>query len=338
MLAAYYESAGDSSVLKVDEVPTPSPGRGQVRVKIAVSGINPTDWKNRSNNAPASGDFTVPGQDGAGVIDAVGVGVDPERVGERVWLLLAAYTSCWGTGAEYSIVPEEHAIALPHTASFELGASLGVPALTAWHCLSIAGRAAGKTVLVAGGAGAVGHAAIELARFEDAEQVITTVSNTEKAQLALDAGANRAFNYREESVAEQILTEVPFGVDRVIEVDLERNLGLDIKVAAPHAVIACYAGTAESVASVPVRELMQANISLRFMLLYSVKHSDLQVAIDGVQQALRAEALTTLPIIRYPLEQIALAHDAVQSGAVGKVVIDFQDQDLRRDEQISRAF
>ncbi len=324
MLAAYYETPGDSSVLKVDEVPTPEPGPGQVRVRIAVSGVNPTDWKSRLTRHTAGGDFTVPGQDGAGVIDKLGPGVDDRRVGERVWLLLSAYSSPWGTGAEYSIVPADHAVPLPDSASFELGASLGVPALTAWHCLALAGGAVGHTVLVAGGAGAVGHAAIELARFQGAAQVIATVSGDEKARLAREAGAQTVLNYRDPDIAEQIRRAAPSGVSRVIEVDLKRNLQLDLEVAASGAAIACYAADADTVAQVPVRELMQSNISLLFMLLYGVAAADLRAAIDGTQKALEAGALTPLPVIRFPLSRIADAHDAVQAGAVGKVVLDLQ--------------
>jgi NADPH2:quinone reductase len=324
MLAAIYLSAGDSSVLEVRELETPTPGPGEVRVKIAVSGVNPTDWKTRRRAAPAEGRFTVPNQDGAGTIDAVGPGVDKSRIGQRVWLLLAAHNNRWGTAAEYSVVAAERAIPLPDSASFELGASLGVPALTAWHCLCIAGRPSGLTVMVSGGAGAVGRAAIELARYVDAEHVIATVSGPEKATVARVAGANTVANYRDADVVDQIIDEAPTGVDRFVEVALDQNLDLDLKVAAPHAVIASYAANPDDVAKVPVRDLMAANIALRFMLLYTIKPEHLQQAIDGVSAALKARALTTPPLHRYPLEQIAAAHDAVEQGAIGKVLIDFQ--------------
>jgi NADPH2:quinone reductase len=324
MIAALYQSSGDADVLRVLEIETPSPGPGQVRVKVAVSGVNPTDWKTRRRAGPPRGQAAVPNHDGAGTIDAVGAGVSRSRIGERVWLLLAAYNNRWGTAAEYSIVPADRAVPLPDSASFELGASLGIPALTAWLCLRVGGHPAGRAVLVAGGAGAVGRAAIELARHLDAEAVIATVSGAEKAQIAAAAGAHTVVNYRDADAAEQIIDAAPTGVDRFVEVALDQNLELDLKVAAPHAVIGAYAGDDSTRAMLPVRELMAANISLHFLLLYGVKPSDLAAAINGVREALRAGALTTPPLHRYPLVRIADAHDAVEQGAVGKVVIDFQ--------------
>jgi NADPH2:quinone reductase len=322
MLAALYQSAGGSEVLKVREIATPTPGPGEVRVRVAVSGVNPTDWKSRRRATPTGGEPAVPNQDGAGTIDAVGPGVSASRVGERVWLLLAAHENRWGTAAEYSVVRSERAVALPDSASFELGASLGVPALTAWHCLTVAGSPAGRKVLISGGAGAVGRAAIELARYLDAEQVLTTVSGAEKAQVAHAAGAQTIVNYRDADAAEQIRTASPEGVDRFVEVAIDQNLGLDLQVAAPHASIVAYAGNDSSPATVAVRELMMANISLHFMLLYTIKPTDLAAAISGVCEALSAGALTVPPLHRYSLEQVAQAHDAVEGGAIGKVLID----------------
>jgi NADPH:quinone reductase len=324
MLAATYQSAGDSRVLRVEQVDMPEPGPGEVRVKIAVSGVNPTDWKTRRRGGPPGGEFAVPNQDGAGVVDAVGPDVDHGRVGERVWVLLAARDNRWGTAAEYSVVPADQAVPLPDSASFELGASLGVPALTAWHCLNLAGSPSGQTVLVSGGAGAVGHATIQLARHLGAERVITTVSGPEKARIARDAGADTVVNYKDADADAQIRKAAPGGVDRFVEVAIDANLELDLRVAAPHAVIASYAADADTRAVVPVRNLMTANISLHFMLLYAIKPRDLQQAIAGTSEALEAGALTTPPLHRYPLQQVAEAHDAVEQGAVGKVILDLR--------------
>jgi NADPH2:quinone reductase len=238
-------------------------------------------------------------------------------------VLLAAHDS-WGTAAEYTVVPAANAIPLPDHASFELGASLGVPALTASYCLSADGPLAGRTVLISGGAGAVGHAAIELARFEDAGHVVATVSSEAKAELARKAGAQTIVNYRDEDVVAQIRAAVPYGIDQFVEVALHQNLELDLAVAAPHAVITSYAADDSSVAQVPVRQLMAPNLTLRFMLLYTVPQRQLRDAIERTTGAVAAGALTTLPIHRFSLEQIAEAHDAVEGGAVGKVVIDLQ--------------
>lgn len=323
MLAATYGDAEGSTDLRVQEVATPAPGAGEVRVRVAISGVNPTDWKARKRTPPPAGKLVVPNQDGAGTIDAVGDGVSPDRVGERVWVLMAAHSG-WGTAAEYTVVPAGQAIPLPDDASLELGASLGVPALTAAYCLGTDGPVAGRTVLVAGGAGAVGHAAIELARHERAGHVVATVSGPEKAELARQAGADTVVNYRDDDAADQIRAAAPGGIDHFVEVALHQNLELDLAVAAPHGVICSYAADDTSVAHLPVRALMAPNITLRFMLLYTVPPDRLRDAIERTSAALAAGALTTLPIHRFGLEQIAQAHAAVESGAVGKVVIDLQ--------------
>lgn len=323
MLAAVYEQAGPDARLEIRELAVPDPGPGEVRVKVAVSGVNPTDWKSRKRaGAPMVGAFQVPNQDGAGTIDAVGAGVSADRIGERVWLLMAAKDNVWGTAAEFCVVPAERAVPLADGASWELGASLGVPALTAAYCLNANGPAGGRTILVSGGAGAVGHATIELARFEGAEQVIATVSGEQKAQLARAAGAHTVVNYRDADAVEQIRTAAPGGVETFVEVALDQNLELDLAVAAPHAAIVCYAAGEDTVAEVPVRQLMTLNVALRFMLLYGVSGEDLADAIERTQRAVAAGALTTLPLVRFSLEQAAQAHDAVEQGAVGKVLID----------------
>ncbi|MBE2320462.1 NADPH:quinone reductase [Solirubrobacter sp. CPCC 204708] len=314
MIAARYSQTGGSDVLEVGEVPTPQPGPGEVLVRLAVAGVNPTDWKFRAGaTGSLNFDFQVPGQDGAGVIEAVGEGVAKAWKGERVWVYLAAWQSQWGTAAEYTVVPVEKAVPLGD-ASFELGASLGVPALTAYHCLFSDGPIEGQRVLVHGGAGAVGHAAIELARWGGASEVVTTVSSPEKAELA--GAADVIVNYRQDGAAEKIGK-----VDRIVEVALGPNLALDLEVANPYATIMTYAADQPS-AEVPIRAAMSANLSLRFMLLYTIPEPALHDAIGGVSKAVEAGALTLLPLHRFPLAETGAAHDAVENGAVGKVVID----------------
>jgi NADPH2:quinone reductase len=312
MRAAVYRADG---ALSVEEVETPVPGAGEVRVRVTVSGVNPTDWKARSTGV----EFQVPDQDGAGVIESVGPGVDESRVGERVWVYFAAWQRPWGTAAEYTVVPADQAV--PFEASDDLGASLGIPALTAYHCLLADGPIAGRTVLVPGGAGAVGHAAIELAKWAGA-RVVSTVSSDEKASLARAAGADAVVDYRDDDAVEQIRAAAPDGVDRVVEVALESNLGLDLDVAAPHAVISSYAASPDTQAAVPVRRLMTPNLLLRFVLVYTIPRDALRAAVEGVSQAVEVGALTTLPLHRFPLDRVAAAHDAVEGGAVGKVLID----------------
>lgn len=321
MLAAVYDRPGTSEVLSVREVPTPEPGPGEVRVRIAVAGVNPTDWKVVRRGGPPEGEFAVPGQDGAGTIEAVGPDVDAARIGERVWLYFAAYQRRWGTAAEYSVVPSQRAVPLPESASFELGASLGIPALTAYHCLCADGPVAGRTVLAAGGAGAVGHAAIQLARVQGAANVISTVSTPDKAELARQAGAHHVVDYRRDGSAEEVRRLAPAGVDRIVEVSLARNLELDLFVAAPHATVSTYADDSGDV-ELPIRRLMLPNLRLRFVYIYEVTPAELRAAVDGTRAAVAAGALTTLPVHRFALDRAAEAHGAVEAGAVGKVVIE----------------
>ncbi|HET7015340.1 MAG TPA: NADPH:quinone reductase [Streptosporangiaceae bacterium] len=319
MRAAIYDQIGASAdVLRVEDVERPEPGPGQVRVRIELSGVNPTDWKSRSGltSRPVDG-FQVPHHDGVGVIDAVGDGVDQGRVGQRVWTWLAAAGNKWGTAAQWSVVPGRQAVALPDGVSDDLAVCLGVPAMTAHRVLFADGPVTGKTVLVAGGAGAVGHFAIELAKHAGA-RVVTTVSGPEKAELAAKAGADLVVNYREPGAAEKIKEFGP--VDRIAEVDLHSNLDLDLAVLSPNSQVITYASTAHDPV-VSVRACMNANVALRFVLLYGVPAEALDQGAVDITTALRDGALSGLPLHRYDLDAVVAAQDAVQAGAVGKVVV-----------------
>ena len=320
MKAAIYRSTGAArDVLRVEDVDRPEPGPGEVLVRVRASGINPTDVKARSGAVPRPVDgFQIPHHDGAGVIEAVGPGVDPARAGQRVWLWFAAHGSRWGTAAEWTVVPSRQAVLLPDGASFELGASLGVPAMTAHRCLSADGPVTGESVLVAGGAGAVGHFAIELAKYAEA-RVVTTVSGPEKAALAAKAGADLVVNYRDPDVIDQIKAFTPV-VDRVAEVALGANLRLDLALAGPSTVVVTYAADGPD-PLIPVRACMTANVALRFILVYGVSSQALDAAITDITAALTAGALTELPVHRFPLSEITAAHEAVESGVVGKVIV-----------------
>ncbi|MDT7762806.1 MAG: NADPH:quinone reductase [Mycobacterium sp.] len=253
-------------------------------------------------------------------MDAVGPGVDPARVGQRVWVYLAAWMNPYGTAAEYTVVPAERAVRLPEGISFDLAASLGVPVVTAHRCLFADGPIDGRVVLVAGGAGAVGYYAIQLARTAGAT-VIATVSGPEKAAIARDAGTHHVVNYRQGDPAAEIRTLAPDGVDRIVEVALAANLDLDLAVAAPNAVVVAYA-TEPTNPALPVRELMTRNLVLRFVLLYTLPSEALQQAVQDITTALAHGILSEMPMHRYRLDDIAAAHDAVEGGAVGKVVVD----------------
>ena len=320
MKAAVYDATGPArDVLKVTEVERPEPGPGEVRVRVHVSGVNPTDAKSRSGATPRPIDgFQIPDQDGAGVIDAVGAGVDPARVGQRVWLFLAAAGRKWGTAAEWTVLPERQAVPLPDGVDLELGANLGVPAITAHRCVFADGPVSGQTVLVAGGAGAVGHFAIELAKRAGA-RVIATVSGPEKGELARAAGADLVLNYREQDVAAQVRSFCGH-LDRVVEVALAANLETDLAASGPGTVVVTYAATPPDPV-LPVRACMSANVTLRFVLLYGVPAAAVDAAVVDITAALRAGELTPLPAHRFPLDDIAAAHEAVENGVTGKVLV-----------------
>ncbi|GAA4684904.1 NADPH:quinone reductase [Pseudonocardia yuanmonensis] len=324
MRAAVYRRPGPAAeVLEVVDLEVPGPGEGQVRVRMVTSGINPTDWKGRAGLTARRPDgFQVPHHDGAGVVDALGEGVVGLAVGQRVWLYLAAYRNRYGTAAEYAVVPAAQAVPLPDSASYDLGACLGVPALTAAHCLGGAPEALkGRTVLVAGGAGAVGHYAIQLAAHAGA-RVVATVSSPEKQALAEEAGAEHVVRYRAEDAANRVLDLVG-PVDRIVEVAPMANLDLDLRVLARGGTIATYA--ADETLTLPGGPLMSANATLVFALLYTVPAEQLAAAIRWTSEVLAAGGLTALPVTSFPLERVAEAQDAVEQGTVGKVVVRLGD-------------
>ncbi len=322
MQAAVYNRYGPArEVLRITELDRPEPGPGEVRVRMRVSGVNPTDWRVRSGSQAGEPPFAymVPNQDGAGEIDAVGPGVAAGRIGERVWVWFAAAGRQHGSAAQWTCLPARYAVRLADTASLDLGASLGIPAMTAHHCLFRDGELAGRTVLVAGGAGAVGHFAIELAHAAGA-RVIATVSSDDKGALAAAAGADVVVNYRADDAADRIRAAAPGGADRIVEVAPAANAALDIAALAADGVVSIYAADGEL--ETPVRPLMVKNAVLRFVLIYNVADEWLDRAVADVSAAVATGRLTELPAHRFPLADIAAAHEAVEGGAVGKVLVD----------------
>jgi NADPH2:quinone reductase len=316
--AAVYDRSGPAAeVLRVVDIERPEPGPGEVRVRVHVSGINPTDVKSRGGTTPRPIDgFQIPHQDGAGVIDAGG---PADRIGQRVWVYLAAAGRRWGTAAEWTVVPENHAVPLPDGASLELGASLGVPALTAHHLVFADGPVKDATVLVAGGAGAVGHFSLEFAAWGGAAQLASTASSPAKAELARQAGAGHVVNYTDPDAASQITAAVG-PVDRIVEVALGANLQLDLAISRPGTVVACYAAEPQDPV-LPVRACMTANIVLRFMLLYAMPQSARDQGVADIGTALQAGALTRLPEHMFTLDEIVAAQEAVEQGVSGKVLV-----------------
>jgi NADPH2:quinone reductase len=340
MRSIVYSQPGTSAVLSLADRPVPEPGAGEVRIRVVVSGVNPTDWKARQGGTYGDGlpfPEITPNQDGAGVVDAVGEGVEGLSVGDHVWLFMAAASRPTGTAQEFTVVPAARVVPLPEGVSFDVGASLGVPAITAHRALTVhedgparlsPGALSGKTVLVAGGAGAVGHAAIQLARWAGAT-VISTVSSEDKAALATAAGANHTVNYREDGAADQIRSIAPDGVDIVVEVAVPANADLDAAVLANHGVVSIYADNGGDTAAIQIRPNMGINARYQFLLLYTIGDAALAAAAEDITAALRDGVLPVgedagLALIRFPLEETAAAHDAVQGDAVGKVLIDVQ--------------
>ena len=338
MRSIEFSTTGGPEVLTLVEGPVPDPGPGEVRVRIHRSGVNPTDWKTRRGARagepvePAQ----VPNQDGAGVVDAVGQGVQSSLLGLRVWIWEAAHQRPrGGTAQEYAVVPARHVVLLPDVASFDLGASLGVPFLTAHRCLTVTedgparlgpGTLQGRVVLVAGGAGAVGNAAIQLARWSDAT-VITTVSSPEKARLAAHAGADHVIDYRRQDVVAEVRAIAPEGVNTIAEVSPAANAGLDAEVLARHGSVAVYANDGGSTMELPVRVSMVPNVRWQFVYVYNAPDSWRTRALEDVAAAVLDGAVRVgeeagLPLHHYSLEQTAQAHAAVESSIVGKVIID----------------
>jgi NADPH2:quinone reductase len=336
MRAVVYSQPGPSSVLRLVERELPEPGAGEVRVRIVRSGVNPTDWKQRAGGTYAASpyDEITPGQDGAGTVDALGPGVSGLTVGDRVWLHMTQQGVPYGTAAEYAVVPVHKAVPLPASASFDLGASLGVPAMTAHRALTSGARAdriapgtmAGLTVLVHGGAGAVGNAAIQLGRWAGAT-VIATVSSAEKAALATAGGAHHVVKDRAGDAAGAIRGVAPEGVDLIVEVAPAANNDLDRAVARNGATIAIYANNGGDELTMPVRGTFVLNLRYQFIFLYDVGAELLAAAVEDLTAALAAGALGVgeqhgLPLHRFPLDRVAEAHDAVERGVVGKALID----------------
>ena len=246
MRAAFYEANGPArAVMRVDEVETPSPGAGEVRVRLRASGVNPSDVKSRGLRKLAF-PRVIPHSDGAGEIDAVGAGVPASRVGERVWVWNGQWQRPFGTAAEFIVLPAEQAVRLPDNASFEQGATLGIPAMTAYHAIELAGADDSTTLLVSGGAGSVGQYAIQFAKARGAT-VITTISSAEKAAAARDVGADHCIDYKHEDVGKRV-AEITGerGVDAIIEMDLSANAKLIPTVLRPKGSVVVYGTGAEA--------------------------------------------------------------------------------------------
>jgi len=321
MLAAWYEKNGAAAdVMKVGELPDPQPGPGEVRVRLHASAVNPSDVKARAGSRPIRWPKLIPNSDGAGVIDQVGPGVTSHRIGDRVWTFNGQWDRPFGTSAQMIALPAELAVPLPEPLTWEQGACLGIPVMTAHRCLFADGGIAGKVVLVTGGAGVVAHYAIQLAKWAGAK-VITTVSSEAKAAHARAAGADIVINYRNENVVERIKTEAG-GVDHVVDVDFGKNLPATVQVLRPNGVIASYASMGDLEPKFPYRDLFALNPTIRPVLVYTMPDSAKAQAHADIARWLKESKPVFAIAERYPLREVVRAHLAVERGAkIGHVIL-----------------
>ena len=327
MKAAWYERNGKArEVLTIGEMPDPKPAKGEVRVKMMCSGLNPSDVKRREGTRGQNIEFprVIPNSDGAGVIDLVGPGVDENWKGKRVWAWNAQWGRAFGTCAEYCCLPEAQVAPLPNGVDFAAGACLGIPAMTAHQALFSDGDIKGKSILVTGGAGAVGHYAIQMAKWGGA-RVATTVSSDEKAKLAKDAGADLVVNYKQEDVAKRILEFAKQGVDRVIEVDFGGNLETNIKAVKLNGTIASYASMGNPEPKIPFYTMMRRGIAIDLVFVYMMKPEERAKAVADLGVLLRENRLKHTVGARFKLDDLVAAHEAQESGkAVGNIVVVIQ--------------
>jgi NADPH:quinone reductase len=324
MRAAYYEKQGPAhEVIQVGEVQTPEPGPGEVRVRVAVSGVHIGDVGKRRGywGSTMSYPRVIPHGDGAGIIDAVGPTVDPQRVGERVWVYLAQSYRPFGTAAEYTVVPSEHAVRLPDEIEWEHAAVVGIPGITGHRAVFASGPVEGQTIIVTGPLGGVGRAALASARRGGAT-VIATVRHATQVDEVLAAGAHHVVVLGGADPAQQILAIAPDGVDRVAEIDLAGNAGLDVEVLKVGGTIVTYA-TSNPDASLPYWRLAFQNITIQFLSNDDFPEQANEDAARDLTAALAAGDLRYPIAARFPLEQTADAQDAVErTGSAGRVVVE----------------
>lgn len=322
-VALYSRNGPARDVLQLTDLPTPEPGPGEVRVKLATSGVNPSDVKSRGGSRPVTQGYVVPHSDGAGTIDRVGRGVPESRVGERVWIWNGQWQRPMGTAAQYIALPAEQAVPLPDTVSFEAGACMGIPGLTAMRGILLLGDIEGKTVLVTGGASGVGFYAAQMARLRGA-RVITTVGSTEKAARLEQVGVTENILYKQEPVAERLLALTDGrGVDAVVDMDFSTTAGLvNAGAVAAHGVVSVYGSNQRGDISLNFGTCLPRSLSFNFFLVYDLLPVQRRETVQALDDLLREGALSHLLAPSFSLDDIVAAHEAVESGRVlGNVVV-----------------
>lgn len=324
MRAAWFESFGSAKeVLQLGELDTPTAGPGEVLVRMHTSGVNPSDVKKRAGSFPNLLDdgLVIPNSDGAGTVEAVGDGVDESRIGQRVWVYQAQYGRRLGTAAEYVAIEARRAALLPDAASFEAGACIGIPVMTAHRAVFADGDVAGQTVLITGGAGRVGYYAIQWASQAGAT-VIATASNDKDRDACIKAGAQHVVNHREDDVAKAVL-ECTNGelIDRVVDVEFGSNLPISIEVLRIGGVIATYASVQEPEPKLPFFQMMYKDITIRMIIVYAMPESAKQHAIADIEEALENDSLDHRIAATFPLDEIAASNELVEQGSIRGAVV-----------------
>lgn len=329
MKAAWYEKTGPAGdVLRIGDCADPSPGPGEVLVSVRASGINPADVKRRAGWRGMGMDhpLIVPHTDGAGEVIAVGSGVDTGRIGERVWLWNAqgGYREkgrAFGTAAELIAIDARQAVQLNDRLSFAEGACLGVPAMTAHRAVFADGGVRDRTVLVNGAAGAVGHFAVQLAALDGA-RVVGTVGNDASARHAEDAGAAITINRRRENVAARVLALTDgVGVDRIIEVDFAANAPLAAAVLKPNGTIAAYSSSSNPEPVLSYYAFASIGANLRFIQGFAIPDEARRAAEAAIDALAGSSRLKVAIGATFALADIVLAHERVEAGGLGNVVV-----------------
>lgn len=326
MRAISYTRFGPASeVLCVDEVETPTAAPGEVLVRLHASGVNPTDTKLRSGHRPGQGAISmpapkiVPHNDGAGVIEAVGEGVSESRIGERVWTIKGLWGRPYGTAAEYIALPVEDVVHLPENQPFEVGASLGIPALAAWK--AVHGGAGGfsknpvdgKIVLVSGGAGTVGRMAVQIAKAGGARVLATTLPH--EMDDAREAGASEVFDFTTPNLAEQILDATDGKlIDRIVEVEFGANLETNAKIIADYGVIASYGSSRDYTPTLPFYPLMFKGVTIEFVVVSHYRPELQAIALTDIAGLLERGELVSPIHQTFDLADCAKAHEIVEAG------------------------
>lgn len=322
MLAAWYERNGPAAeVLQVGKMEPTEPGPGEIRIRLHASGLNPSDVKSRAGTTrKIAHPRVVPNSDGAGVVEKVGPSVAGFAPGQRVWCFNGQWARAFGTSAQSITLPAAQVARLPEGLDFAQGACLGIPVMTAHRCLFADGPISGQQVLVTGGAGVVGHYAVQLAKWAGAK-VIATVSSDAKAEHARKAGADHLVNYRTERVAERV--KALGGVDRVVDVDLGANLADSLAVLRPNGVLAGYASMGKPVLELPFYGHLALNVTLRVVLVYTMPDAAKAAAVADIERWAKAGRPQFAIARRFPLAEAVAAHEFVERGdKIGHVVLD----------------